>query len=150
MDFGSTGKSSIAWLRYPASVRWRILSSVFGIVMNPRHDVGPPEPLRVLKRRVRNNVPRLEVEKPKDNRRRSQVQRQAVNRSIGAVDLFAVEKYFFARARNAGIDFQFLALDREMKSMPLDFHFTAAHRVAADDARILLQCEHGRKAENFL
>jgi len=60
-----------------------------------------------------------------------------MDRSVGAVDLFAVEQYCISNSGNARINFQKPALDRKMKRLPLNLHFSAAHRVATDDARVL-------------
>jgi hypothetical protein len=70
MVFGSTGNFSIAWLRYPASVRISSLPGMLGVVRDARHHLRAAEALRILKRSVRDQLAAFEIEQAQHDRRR--------------------------------------------------------------------------------
>ena len=68
------------------------LAGMLAVVVDARHDLGAAEALRVLERRVGDELARLEIEQPEDDRRGAEIHREPVERARPAIDLDAVEQ----------------------------------------------------------
>ena len=105
-----------------------------GVVVDARHHVRAAEALRILERRVGDELAGLEVEEPQDDRRRAEIHRDAVNRTAGAIDLLAViESTMRSPSRvTAGSSVVVPSAGGQVQGRALDAHLAAAHRVARD------------------
>src|ERR1041385_5043859 len=68
------------------------LAAVFCVVMNPRHDIGTAEPLRIFKRSVGNDFTGFQIQKPDHNRGGAQVHRESMNWAVVAINLLTLQK----------------------------------------------------------
>ena len=108
-----------------------------GVVMDPGHHVRAAEALRILERRVRDELAGFEIDQPDDDGGRPEVDREAVNRTGRAGDLFPGHGVddTIALTHDRGIERRRLVGGRKVQRAPLDAHLAAAHRVALDLAR---------------
>ena len=114
------------------------LASVFGVVVDARHHVGSAESLRILERRVGHELAGLEVDQANDNRRRTEIHREPVDRAARFVEHLAADPVDdpAALSYHRGIDRHLRLADRQVQRVALDAHVTAPHRVALDSARV--------------
>ena len=107
---------------------------MLGVVVDPGHDVRAPEALRVLERGVRDLLAGLEINEPDDDGCGPQIDRQPVNRTGRAGDVFAARRIDDAIAvtHDRGIERRLLVRRRKVERLPLDAHLSAPHRVALD------------------
>jgi hypothetical protein len=126
-----------------------------GVVMDPRHDVGAAEALRVFERRVGDLLAGLEVDQADDHGRGTEIDREAVNRPARAGDFFAGARLDDAIAvtDDGGIECRLPVRGRQVERLPFDAHLPAAHRVAFDlpgvgrDPALAGQPEAGARVE---
>ena len=106
---------------------------MLGVVMDPRHDVGPAEALRILERRVGDELAGFEIDQPEHDGGGAEVDREAVDRTGRAGDSSPViASTMRSPSRTTADRAPRLAAGRKVERVPLDAHLAAAHRVALD------------------
>ena len=104
------------------------------VVVDSRHHLGTAEPLRVLERRVGNELAGLEIEQAQHDGGRAEIHGDPVERTWPAINFLTVEEHAVALSRHGGGEMGRAAGAGQTERLPLDAHAAAAHGVA-DDAR---------------
>ncbi len=106
-----------------------------GVVVDPRHDVRAAKALRVLERRIGDELAGFEIDQPDDDRGRPEIDREAMDRTgrSGRSSSPLIPSTMRSPSRTtAGSSAVVWWRGRKMQRASLDAHLAPPHRVALD------------------
>jgi hypothetical protein len=121
-------------------------AGVVGVVSDARHDVAPPEALRILEGGGRKELSRLEVQEPQDHRGRAKVDGKAMKGPRSFRYGLAVKEDALSDALNGRVDRKRGRIQRRLR---LDPHLAPAKRAAAHRALRANDARSASEPESF-